>query len=223
VIPPAASPGRELCARGDADHGGQPAVAWVRQLPDGTYVISSADVSQVCAGIDATACGTLDGGARTLAALDVQPSSVLLPRDGKPAVIVGQGAVYAVMVNVEPPVTSLGPEASPVPTSEPLQSPAASGEPASPPVDSPAPSRAPASPEATAIAATASPPASLPLASPSASPASTAPPTDEPSAVAASATPGDGSTPEPRPRSRRSPRDAGSHAATALAIARASC
>ncbi len=227
VNPPAASPGVASFAPAPTPItvDSQP-VAWVRQLPDGTYVISSAEVSQVCAGMDATACGTLDGGARTLAALDVQPSSVLLPRDGKPAVIVGEGAVYAVMVNVALPVTSPGPEASPVPTSEPLQSPAASGELASPPVGSPAPSRAPASPEATEVATTASPAATLPVASPTASPASTALattpalPTEEPSAVVASATPGDGSTPEPpTPLPTLPPATPAPTAATALAIA----
>ncbi len=121
-------------------------VAWVRRSPDGTYVLSSAEVRQVCAGMDATACGTLDGGARTLATLSVKPSSVLLPRDGGPAVVVGQDAVYAVFVSLAPPVTTPEPEPSPVPSNEPVQSPSASGELASPPVGSPAPSDPPTSP-----------------------------------------------------------------------------
>lgn len=121
-------------------------VAWVRRLPDGTYELASAEVRRVCAGVDATACGTLDGGAQTLATLPVKPSSVLLPRDGSPAVVVGQNAVYAIAVNLTQPVTTPAPEPSPVPTSEPVQSPAASGEPASPPVGSPTPSDPAASP-----------------------------------------------------------------------------
>lgn len=121
-------------------------VAWVRRMPDGTYVLASADVQRVCAGADATACGTLDGGAQTLATFAVKPSSVLLPRDGRPAVIVGENAVYAVAVNLAQPVTTPVPEPSPEATSEPVHSPAASGEPASPPVGSPAPSDLPVSP-----------------------------------------------------------------------------
>ncbi len=115
-------------------------VAWVRRAPDGTYVLASAEVRRVCPGADATACGTLDGGAQTLATLSVKPSSVLLSTSGGPAVVVGQNAVYAVAVDIAAPVTTPGPEPSPVATSEPVQSPAASGEPTSPPVGSPSPS-----------------------------------------------------------------------------------
>ncbi len=122
-------------------------VAWVRQAPDGTYVLATAEVRRVCAGADATACGTLDGGAQTLATLSVKPSSVLLSTSGGPAVVVGEEAVYAVAVASAAPVTTPGPEPSPVVTSEPVQSPAASGEPTSPPVGSPSPSDLPASPE----------------------------------------------------------------------------
>ncbi|HSW42165.1 MAG TPA: hypothetical protein VLM76_06620 [Patescibacteria group bacterium] len=145
-------------------------VAWVRRMPDGTYVLSSADVQRVCAGVDATACGTLDGGAQTLATFAVQPSSVLLPRDGRPAVIVSANAVYAVAVNLAPPVTTPVPEPSPGETSEPVQSPAAPGEPAPPPVGSPAPSDLPVSPAPTTPSpdpGAPTPPSTLP---PSASP-----------------------------------------------------
>jgi hypothetical protein len=121
-------------------------VAWVRRSPDGTYVLSSAEVRRVCAGADATACGTLDGGAQTLATLSVKPSSVLLSNNGGAAVIVGQDNVYAVAVDRATPVTTPGPEPSPGRTSAPVQSPAASGEPTSPPVGSPSPSDSPASP-----------------------------------------------------------------------------
>jgi len=164
-------------------------VAWVRRLADGTYVISSADVTQVCPGLDGSACGTLDGSAQTLAALDVRPSSVLLPRDGSPAVIVGQGAVYAVAMNVAAPVTTPTPGSSSVPSSEPAQSPTASGELASPPVDSPAPSRSPVPPSPTPLATAA---ATEPAATPE-------PATPEPSADSSGepATPEPSATPEP--------------------------
>jgi len=146
-------------------------VVWVRRAADGTYVISSSDVSHVCPGVDATACGTLDGSAVRLASLDVKPSSVLLPRDGNPAVVVAEDAVYVVAVDLEPPVTTPAPEPSPVPSSEPAPSPSASGGPASPPVGSPAPTASPsspapaASPEPTIPAAT-SPEPTTPTASP---------------------------------------------------------
>ncbi|HYN47826.1 MAG TPA: hypothetical protein VER83_03110, partial [Candidatus Nanopelagicales bacterium] len=149
-------------------------VAWVRRSPDGTYVLSSAEVRRVCAGVDATACGTLDGGAQALTTLSVKPSSVLLPRDGSPAVVVGQDAVYAVAVNLVPPVTTPEPKPSPVPSSEPVPSPSASGELASPPVGSPAPSDPPTSPVPTAPDA--SPEPSAPASPVEATPVPTLPP-----------------------------------------------
>jgi hypothetical protein len=155
-------------------------VAWVRRLPDGTYVLSSAEVRRVCAGVDATACGTLDGGAQTLALLSMKPSSVLLPRDGSPAVIVGQNTVYAVSVNLAPPVTTPEPEPSPVTSNEPLRSPSASGEPTSPPVGSPAPSDHSASPAPTV------PASEPPSAGPTLEPGN---PTAEPTASDASPVP----------------------------------
>jgi len=170
-------------------------VAWVRRSADGTYVLSSADVRRVCAGVDATACGTLDGDARTLASLAVKPTSVLLPRDGSPAVVVGQDAIYAVAVDLAPPVTTPKPEPSPLPSSEPVQTPSASGEPASPPVSSPAPSDPPASPLPTAPS---SPPPSAPPATPEPTPD---PGTPTPTPVAPSTSPDPGATepatPEP--------------------------
>jgi hypothetical protein len=152
-------------------------VAWVRRQADGTYVIARADVRQVCPGADGSACGTLDAGAQTLAALDVKPSSVLLPRDGNPAVVVGEGAVYAIALSPEVPVTTPAPGSSSLPTNEPAQTPTASGEPASPPVGSPTPSR---SPDATATAApeTEPPATSSPAAEPT--PPATGEPTPEP-------------------------------------------
>ena len=175
-------------------------VAWVRRLADGTYVISSADVTQVCPGVDGSACGTLDGSAQTLAALDVRPSSVLLPRDGSPAVIVGQGAVYAVAMNIAAPVTTPTPGSSSVPSSEPAQSPTASGELASPPVGSPAPSRspAPASPSPLATAAATEPAVTPEPATPEPSaPSSGEPVTPEPAATPEPVTPEPAATPEP--------------------------
>ncbi len=166
-------------------------VAWVSRDADGRYVISSAEVDQVCPGVDATACGTLDGSARTVGSLDVKPSSITLSRTGSPAVVVGEGSVYAVAVNLAPPVTSPDPGTSPVPTSEPVQTPTASGEPASPPVDTPTPSDVPASPE---------PPSPSP--SPSDPPPSPEPPSSEPATPAptpSEPTPSPAATPEPTP------------------------
>jgi len=165
-------------------------VAWVRRSADGTYVLSSAEVRRVCVGVDATACGTLDGGAKTLASLSVRPTSVLLPRDGSPAVVVGQDAVYAVSVDLAPPVTTPKPEPSPVPSNEPVQTPSASGELASPPVGSPAPSDPPASPVPTALS---SPPPSDPPATPEPTPDSGTP-TPSPTPVAPSNSPDPGAT-----------------------------
>jgi hypothetical protein len=150
-------------------------VAWVRRSPDGTYVLSSAEVRRVCAGADAAACGTLDGGAQTLATLAVKPSSVLLSNSGGAAVIVGQDNVYAVAVDRATPVTTPGPEPSPVQTSAPVQSPAASGEPTSPPVGSPSPSDSPVSPVPATPSTDPGPPTPLPTIPP-ATPAPSAAP-----------------------------------------------
>jgi Putative zinc-finger/WD40-like Beta Propeller Repeat len=173
-------------------------VAWVSRDASGTYVISSAKVDQVCPGADATACGTLDGSARTVGTLDVKPSSITLSHTGSPAVVVGEGSVYAVAVDMAPPVTTPDPGTSPVPTSPPVQTPAASGEPASPPVDTPAPSDVPATPGPPSPSPTeppTEPPATEPPASPeppSREPATPAPTPSEPPASPAT-------TPEPTP------------------------
>lgn len=152
-------------------------VSWVRRGTDGSYVIASADVDRVCPGVDATSCGTIDGTSRTLAALDVRPTSLLLPRAGSPAVVVGDGSVYAVSVATPAPLGSPG-TATPAPTT-PIPSPSATGEPAPPPAGSPSPSAA------------ISPPASDP-------PGSTAP-TTEPGAATSGPTaePGASATVEP--------------------------
>lgn len=123
-------------------------VAWASRDANGSYIISSAQVGQVCPATEGSACGTLDGSVRTVASLSVKPSSMTLGRDGSPAVVVGQGAVYAVPVNLVP-THSPAPSASSAPTSVPVQTPAASGGPATPPAGSPPPSEPAASPSAT--------------------------------------------------------------------------
>ena len=65
------------------------AVAWVQQQPDGSYVLNTTTVSQVCPGVDASACGTLAGNARPLVALNLQPSAVVLQHSG-PSAVLGQ-------------------------------------------------------------------------------------------------------------------------------------
>jgi hypothetical protein len=163
-------------------------VAWVRKTTAGTYVISSAEVDRVCPGVDATSCGTLDGTAETVASLDLKPSSLLLPRDGNPAVVVGNEAVYAVSLDKPAPVTSPEPGTSPLPTSEPAQSPAVTGEPATPPADSPAPSATLPSPEPSA---TTPPPEATPEVTPEATP----------EAGTATPAPSDAGSPTPAPTS----------------------
>lgn len=162
-------------------------VAWVRRAPDGTYVISSAPVDKVCPGVDASACGTLDGGAQTLAALDVKPSALILPRAGNEAVVVGGNGVYAVVVSTPHPVTTSPPEPSTSPSATPVEPPAATGGSASPPVDTPSPSGASVSPGPAETPATtpvvpmkASPSPEPVSPSPSA-PSETAPPSPTPS------------------------------------------
>lgn len=173
-------------------------VAWVRRTADGRYVISSAEVDRVCPGPDATHCGTLDGGATTLAALDIRPSSILLPRDGSPAVVVGDGVVYAISVTLAAPVTSPAPDASPLPTGVPAHTPAAPGASVSPPTDSPAPpgvSPPVQSPSPDPRVPESPGPAAPPTASP---PAPTEPPAPPPSGeltVPPPATPGDSPSP----------------------------
>ncbi len=191
-------------------------VAWVSRAADGTYVISSADVGEVCPGIGASACGTLDGSARTVGSLAVRPSSVILSHDGSPTVVVGQDAVYAVSVDFTEPVTTPHPGSSAVPTSAPVQSPAASGEPATPPAGSPAPSRSPAAPSPSDLV---SPSPTTPAASPDTSPGP-ASPTPVASEPAASAEPTPVATPVPAtPLPTMPPATPAPTAATALKIA----
>lgn len=168
-------------------------VAWVKRTNDGRYVISSAEVDQVCEGTDASSCGTLDGSATTVAALDVKPSSLLLPRDGNPAVVVGDDAVYAVSVSFDEPVTSPTADPSPVSTAEPAQSPAVPGASVTPPADTPAPSVGPASPEPASPVPTEPGSSDAPSASPSSEPD---PPTPEPTATPTPETSPE-ATPEP--------------------------
>jgi hypothetical protein len=170
-------------------------VAWVQRTNDGRYVISSAEVDQVCEGADASSCGTLDGGAQAVASLDVKPSSLLLPRDGNPAVVVGNDAVYAVSVNLGEPVTSPIADPSPVPTAEPAQSPAVPGASVTPPADTPAPSVAPASPQPASPVPTEPGPSDAPPASASPEPG---PPSPTPEATPEL-------TPEPTPEATPEP------------------
>ena len=165
------------------------AVAWVQRQSDGTYVLSTASVDRVCPGLDASSCGTLDGGARPLVALAVKPSAVLLQHNGTSAVLVGGDALYAFSVPREARVTSTPVPSSSIPTPGALSPtpsvtgvaatpPAATPVPAGPP--SPRPTGAPSSPSAvptasasagpTASATTASP---LPTTAPSGEPAAT--------------------------------------------------
>ena len=81
-------------------------IAWVQRAADGSYILTSAPVDQVCPGIDASACGTLDGGAQALVTLTVQPSAVLLQHNGTSAVLVGPNALYAFSVPRDAGVTS---------------------------------------------------------------------------------------------------------------------
>ena len=170
-------------------------VAWVRRTTAGTYVISSTSVDRVCPGVDATSCGTLDGTAETLASLDLRPTSLLLSRDGNPAVVVAGEAVYAVSIAEPQPVTSPEPGTSALPTNEPAQSPAVTGEPATPPADSPAPPASPSPPEpsATPTPAPATPEATPAPASPEATPEAT------PEPESPTPAPSDAGSPTPAP------------------------
>ena len=150
------------------------AVAWVQQQPDGSYVLSSTTVSQVCPGIDASACGTLDGNARPLVALTVQPSAVVLQHNGPSAVLVSSNAVYAFSVPFDTSVTSTPVPSSSIPTTGVLSpTPAVTGVEATPPAATPVPTGSP-SPR--------------PTRTPRPTPATPAP--AEPTPSATSATPG---------------------------------
>lgn len=120
------------------------AVAWVQQQPDGSYVLSSTTVNQVCPGIDASACGTLDGNARPLVALNVRPSAVVLQQNGPSAVLVSSNAVYAFSVPFDTSVTPTPAPSSSIPTPGALSpTPAVTGVEATPPAATPVPTGSP--------------------------------------------------------------------------------
>lgn len=165
------------------------AVAWVQKAANGSYILTSASVDQVCPGSDASACGTFDGGARQLVALTVQPSAVVLQRNGTSAVLVGGNALYAFSVPRDAGVTSTPAPSSSIPTPGALSpTPAVTGVGATPPAATPVPTgfrtprptRTPppaspstarsASPEPTARVSTASPIPTAPSAEPAATP-----------------------------------------------------
>ncbi len=148
------------------------AVAWVQRQPDGSYVLSRASVDLVCPGLDASPCGTLDGGARQLVALTVKPSAVLLQHNGTSAVLVGRNALYAFSVPREARVTPTSVPSSSIPTPGALSpTPSVTGVAATPPVATPVPTGSP-SPRPTG---TPSPASAVPAASASAGPTAPAP------------------------------------------------
>jgi hypothetical protein len=142
-------------------------VTWVQRQPDGTYVLNSASVDQVCPGLDASACGTLDGTAQQLVALTVKPSAVVLQHNGTSAVLVSRDALYAFTVPREVRVTPTPAPSSSIPTPGALSpTPAVTGVGATPPAATPVPTGSPAPPPTPTP-----PPASpAPAASPSAEP-----------------------------------------------------
>ena len=167
------------------------AVAWVQQQPDGSYVLSSTTVSQVCPGIDASACGTLDGNARPLVALTVQPSAVVLQHNGPSAVLVSSNAVYSFSVPFDTSVTPTPVPSSSIPTPGALSpTPAVTGVEATPPAATPVPTGSP-SPRPTRTPRTASATPAPGKATPSATSA-TPGPTAAPSGGAAATEPGSG-------------------------------
>ncbi len=169
------------------------AVAWVQQQPDGSYVLNSTTVSQVCPGVDASACGTLAGDARPLVALNLQPSAVVLQHNGPSAVLVSSNAVYAFSVPFEARVTPTPVPSSSIPTPGALSpTPAVTGVEATPPAATPVPTGSP-SPRPTRTPRPASP-----------TPAASAP--AEPTPTTASATPG----PTAAPSGEAAPTELGS-------------
>jgi len=119
-------------------------VAWVQRQPDGSYVLTSASVDQVCPGLDASACGTLDGTARQLVALAEKPSAVLLQHNGTSAVLVSRNALYAFTVPREARVTPAPVPSSSMPTPGALSpTPAVTGVVATPPAATPVPTGSP--------------------------------------------------------------------------------
>lgn len=119
-------------------------VAWVQREPDGSYVLNSVSVDQVCPGPDASACGTLDSTARPIVALDVRPSAVVLQHNGDSAVLVGSNAVYAFTLPRDAPVTLVPTPSSSLPTPGALSpTPAVTGVGATPPAATPVPTGSP--------------------------------------------------------------------------------
>ena len=119
-------------------------VAWVHREPDGSYVLTSAPIDRVCPGLDASACGTLDGGARPLVALTVRPSAVVLQHNGTSAVLVSRNALYAFSVPRDVRVTPTPVPSSSIPTPGALSpTPAVTGVGATPPAATPVPTGSP--------------------------------------------------------------------------------
>src|SRR5450759_4145411 len=148
------------------------AVAWVQRQPDGSYVLSTASVDLVCPGLDASSCGTLDGGARQLVALTMKPSAVVLQHNGTSAVLVGRNALYAFSVPPEARVTPTPVPSSSIATPGALSpTPSVTGVAATPPAATPVPTGSP-SPRPTG---TPSPASAVPAASASAGPTAPAP------------------------------------------------
>lgn len=177
------------------------AVTWVQREADGSYILTSAPVDRVCPGLDASACGTLGGGARPIVLLSVKPSAVLLQHNGTSAVLVSRDALYAFSVPRDAGVTRTPAPSSSIPTPGTLSpTPAVTGVGATPPAATPVPPGSPSprvartpptaspGPAASASAGPTAPVATAPLIpSPAASgePAAT-PPASEPPTPAAS-------------------------------------
>src|SRR5450756_287479 len=135
-------------------------------------VLSTASVDLVCPGLDASSCGTLDGGARQLVALTMKPSAVLLQHNGTSAVLVGRNALYAFSVPPEARVTPTPVPSSSIATPGALSpTPSVTGVAATPPAATPVPTGSP-SPRPTG---TPSPASAVPAASASAGPTAPAP------------------------------------------------
>ena len=165
------------------------AVAWVQRQPDGSYVLNRASVDRVCPGLDASACGVLDGTARQLVALAVKPSAVLMQHNGTSAVLMSGNSLYAFTVPREARVTSTPVPSSSIPTPGALSpTPAVTGVGATPPAATPVPTGSPSPhPTRTPLLASAVPTASafagptvptptaslIPSATPSGEPAAT--------------------------------------------------
>jgi hypothetical protein len=119
-------------------------VTWVQRQTDGSYVLTTASVDEVCPGLDASACGTLDGAARQVVALSVEPSAVVLQHNGTSAVLVSRDALYSFTVPRDAGVTPTPPSSSPIPKPGVLSpTPAVTGVGATPPAATPVPTGSP--------------------------------------------------------------------------------